>query len=44
VAGAAFLVADPVQGRQHLGGEAAALGQDRLDHVGVAFSKPGRLA
>jgi hypothetical protein len=43
VADAAFLVADPVQGRQHLGSEAAALGQYRLDHVGGGVLEAGQV-
>ena len=33
MAGAALLVADPVQGREHLLAQPGALGDDRLDHV-----------
>jgi hypothetical protein len=43
VAGAAFLVADPVQRRQHFGSEAAALGQDRLDHVRRRILEAGQV-
>ena len=40
---AALLVADPVEGREHFLGELGGFGDDRLDGVGVASAKPGRL-
>jgi hypothetical protein len=38
-----MLVADPVERREHLRGEAAALGQDRLDHVGRRILEAGKV-
>ena len=44
VAGAAFLVADPVEGGEHLFGELAGFAQDRLDHVGAGVGEARQVA
>ncbi len=37
-------VADPVEGRQHVGGETPGLGEDRLRVLGIDAPKPRHVA